>query len=253
METFGTTHNTYKENPWNKETNIAEVMNDVKERLRPILQELKSDVEANKIGMILGIDGGGRVPALLLARVLKYKASIETRFVTGNKNVDNEDKIKRLEELIGHFSTDEFKGQLGDREVIIMDDIVASGHSVDLTCQALKRVGIKYRICALAKEASQLSSDISEIEEFLDAKVIVGNTGTPLDDEYPEIYGKHKMAGVKKGVGMHSESIAIQNSKISELVNVDADEADEVLKITREKADQIAQELAIEIGWNIAK
>ncbi len=249
MKSFENKQATYKENLEDKEININEVMSDTKDRLRPILLQLKDDIEANKIGMVLGIDGSGRVPALIMSRVLKYSTQIETRFVTGNKNIDNEDHVDRLEELTAYFSSDEFKGQLGDREVIIIDDIVASGQSINLTCEALKRAGIRYRVCALSLEYSKQASDKNEIEQFLDAEVIVGNTGTPIDNEYPEIYGKRKMSGVKKGVGMHGESIALQNRRLSGLISVNPDEDSRVLKITREKVEEIAQELASELGW----
>jgi len=240
----------YKENHWEKETAIESVIDDIVERMRPILRAIKEDVEANKIGMVLGIDSSGRVPALLLAQTLKYKTNIEARFVTGNKNVDNEQKEMRQRDLVTHFSTPEFRGNVGNREVLIVDDIIASGFSITETCAALRENNIPFRVIALSMEDSELSDDKETIEEFLQATVLVGETNTPLDDEYPEIYGKHQMSGVKKGVGLFGKSIAktAADAKKNNMV-VPVEQNTEVLQRTRELVKEKAELLAQELGW----
>lgn len=240
----------YRENHWDRETVVEHVIEDIVDRLRPILKRIKEDVEHNKIGMVLGIDASGRVPALLLAQTLKYKTNIEIRFVAGNNNVDNEEKEERLRDLTAHFATSEFQSELQNREVLIIDDIIASGYSIAETCEALQRNNIVYRVVALALEDSQLSDDKEDIEEFLRTSVLVGETNTPLDAYLPEIYGKYQMSGVKKGVGMISKSIAKTASDAKQnnaIVPVEQNTA--VLQRTRELLKEKAGLLARELGW----
>lgn len=241
----------YKENKWSgdslDEIKVENVIFDTKERVRSVLREIKEDVEAGKYGMVLGIDASGRVPALLLANTIKYQTEIETRFVAG-ANIDRDEYKKRISELTDVFTTKEFLGNLNDKEVLIIDDIIASGRSLELVCTALKELGIPYQVVALGFENTTHS--ISDLEDLLGSKIIIGKTGTPLDDLYPEIYGKHQMSGVKKGVGVHSESISKIGERLSNegLINtISQDTA--VLQRTRELISLSAKKLAQEIGW----
>jgi len=240
----------YKENSWDEGTSVVRVMYDLKERIKPIVETLKEGIENDQYGMVLGVDASGRVPALVLARLIQYKRNIEIRFVTGNKNVDNEDSLVRLDELKGHFSTEEFRGQLGDREVLIVDDIIASGFSLELICRALKEVSLRYKVIGLAHEKSKTSASKEAVMERLEADILIGGEGDQFSGEYPEIYGKHQMAGIKKGVGMFSKSIHKTELDAQAGGNLYYPKQNQkVLQRTRELVNRTAHQLAEEIGW----
>jgi pyrimidine operon attenuation protein/uracil phosphoribosyltransferase len=243
-------HVIYKENLLGREVRVEHVMKDVKERVQPILSALKQDIEQNKIGMVLGIDASGRIPALLLAQAIQYKNDVEVRFVTGNKNVDYEDRVTRLEELKQHFSSATFQGELGEREILLVDDIVASGISVELTAEALRACELPYRLVTLSLEDSELASDKETIEVKISAPIITGETNSVLMGTVPGVHGKHQMAGVKKGVGMFSKSInktAFDAEAVGDKHYLKPNY--EVLQRTRELINQYARSLAEEMGW----
>src|SRR6266481_1025314 len=92
--------------------------------------KLRTDIESGAIGSIIGIDGSGRVAALLAREVIrivyehKGLKSAQTRFFAGRAD---------WEAIREHLKDNPLEK---DRKVLVVDDTLATGNSVKPIIQA---------------------------------------------------------------------------------------------------------------------
>lgn len=245
-----------------RERNVEDVMNHIKHDIGIILEKMRPSIEKHEYGIILGIDGGGRVPALVVGDTLnriyhsKNQEKIKTFFVAGSRNLHTykEGHTKR-EDLRVLFLGDSFQHIKTKKEkVLILEDVVSSGESLDLITKTMLQLGIQFEIATLSFDDSKiinptyvLEDDIIQIEEKLGSKIIYGEYGaiTPL-------YGAKQMSGVhkesdvifSKPIGKPVTGSSKRDLKIPESGNSTELVANrDVLVYTRELIPKISSEL----------
>ena len=158
-----------------------------------VLQELKESINKGDYGMVIGDDASGRVPAMIIQKVLKniYQekgfSPPEVRFVTGSKGAkDPEHKAKLLDEYLikalpGTIET--------DRRVLVVTDMIDSGRSIEPLVTALSKSGVKFDVVTVATVEDQL---LDELSKKWGVKVVRGQIGTPSIYKKPLISGYQK-------------------------------------------------------------
>ncbi len=105
--------------------------------------KLRTDIESGAIGSIIGIDGSGRVAALLAREVIrivyehKGLKSAQTRFFAGRAD---------WEAIREHLKDNPLEK---DRKVLVVDDTLATGNSVKPIIQALDALGYQSEFLAI--------------------------------------------------------------------------------------------------------
>lgn len=234
----------YQEIGQSFDTVVEEVMDTVKEKTRIVLLKLKERIENDEFGMVLGVDGSGRIPALLLGQTMRYAVRTEIKFVAGSRYVV-ENRGQRILELRKYFQRSEFKGLLNGRKVIVCDDVIVSGESIKLICVALQLSDIPYEVVSLSIQRGEFSAD--ELEQNVGSNIIYSDTNIPLS------YNKPQMSGVKKSSEIFSEPLdkyfADDNNNLGGVNNDESKQKPEILRRTRELIKQHASELAEELNW----
>lgn len=262
MESFKPRRKIYLESGQAAEFDTEEILQDTKKRLLDIIEQLNGQFESGEFGMVLGVDSSARVPALLLGKILKHKNPVEMRFVVGNRQLSEEDKVERLTELTEHFSSNSFRGSLANRKVLILDDVLDSGESLDIICKALRAVGIKYQVATLTfhqqgylipeggtgADGLRGQEKVDYLENKLESKIASG------DEKTAKIYGKHQMSGVRKSMGIHAVTFDDWAAQGRNTIpdyggGYTAGQDREVLEVTRERINEIADEVAEQLGW----
>lgn len=167
----------------------------LREPLGIILEQIKPDIETGSYSMVLGIDGSGRVPALVIGGVVKeiYKKNgenVDIKFLTGSRRMSESlQDIKRneIKEHVIKWNLDQSK------RILLVDDTLASGNSIKLICDVLKEVGYKFDVAAVGWTRSNSGRDEEYVREFLGAeRLVIGSVGIP------EIYHRPDLSGVEK-------------------------------------------------------
>lgn len=246
------------DNP-SREINIDKIMESMKLDLQNIFEKIKTAVDSHLYGIVIGIDGSGRVPALVLGETLNliYQAKKEQEperlFISGSRSLDLYDKEKKENDLRKFFQQEKFKlNKLNNRKILIVDDIVDSGNSLELITKILKELELPYEIVVSVLESKEDGSSSEEDEKRLEAKLgskIIYGKYAPAS----EVYGTKQMAGVHKSPDLifskptRSSVSKPPNIKIPEASMNNALEQDpqniEVLKHTRELVAKISKEL----------
>jgi len=242
-----------------KEININKVMESMRLDLQNILEKIKTSVDSHLYGIIIGIDGSGRIPALVLSKTLnliyqsKKEQELETLFISGSRSLDLYDKTKKENGLKKFFQQEKFNlNKLNGKKILIVDDIVDSGNSLELIAKTLKELELPYEIAVSVLESREDNSnpekDEKRLEDKLGSKIIYGEYG-PVS----EVYGTKQMSGVHKSPDfIFSKPINIpvskpKNMNIPEVSRNFIPEEDsqntEVLKYTRELVAKISKEL----------
>ena len=241
------------------ETSVEETLRETKERAAIVLRKLRNKIEAGEFQIVLGIDASGRVPALMLGKAIQYKHPISIRFIAGTRHLRREDANSELEKLTEHFSSKDFEG----KKVLIVDDVIDKGSSLQLLCKALIKSKVDYEIAALAVTERPISEDSpnsagadlhfhakkAELEKTLGGNITYADTDIPL------IYGKKQMSGVAKGQSIFGTPLEKEVLRYKSTIPSYGEEVAppkqnrDVLTYTRKRTEEIAKELAQEMGW----
>lgn len=99
-----------------------------------LLEKLRKDIDAGAIGTIVGVDASGRLPALVMGKVLKRIYAErgfpgpEIRFAPGKFSSLNSFKFNTLDK---------------QRKVLVVDDTITTGHSMTSPMRVLDGFGFK--------------------------------------------------------------------------------------------------------------
>ncbi|PCI30857.1 hypothetical protein COB52_00815 [Candidatus Kaiserbacteria bacterium] len=157
------------------------------------MEDLKEEIANEEFGMVLGVDGSGRVPALIIEKVIKHVSPVEVRFIAGSR--PEEGVSTREDELEEYFSGEVFKALKAEgKRVLIVEDTLVTGESLVDICRALQNKEVEYEIVSLSYLGSKKISS-GEFSTRLGAKVHFSGKWTP------SIYRKKKMSGVYKEKG----------------------------------------------------
>jgi len=249
-----------------EERDVNLIMETVKIDSQRILEKIRNSIDNHKYGAILGIDGGGRVPALILGKTInniyasKREEKIKTFFITGSRSLNIYGKdTEKIKQLTSYFKQNSFEGiKNKDGKVLIVEDVVASGASLKLIVQVLQDLKLQYDITTLSFDDSRLinnnnkEKDIVEIEKKLGSKIHYGEYGG-----VSKLYGSKQMQGVHKSPDLlFSKPLGKPVSKVK-YVNIPSldghsfefiqdEQNKEVLRGTRELVSKISEELTKE-------
>ena len=203
MPKFNSKKSTYEEpsNP-GVENNINKVMYSMEDNVIEIIEKLRNSIENQKYASILGIDSSGRVPALLMKKVIegiydknRSKSKIGIHFLNGFRN--KEAVMEQLKEFFRQESYQDIKEN--NKKVLIVDDVLVSGSSVKPILEALRDAKIDFDLAVMSYSDSEVENptytkeDIKYIEKKLGTRVYYGEFGG-----ISEVYGKKQMSGVKQ-------------------------------------------------------
>lgn len=190
-----------------------------------LLESLRNDIEKGTIGTIVGVDSSGRIPALLVSKVIKRiyaKRSfrpLETRFLKG-KIHKNPIALKRLPGAIEEMDISK------DRKVLVVDEAYTTGTSVRSIMETFKEFGYQVELVVFS------SFDRKSMKE----KYVAHH---PTENEFVEIFKRYRMSGVTKDTDSE-ELHATPNYKLEF-----ADEDLEVLPAVREALNEMAERIAL--------
>lgn len=254
-----------KSNP-GKERDVKLIMEAVKRDLQMILEKIRSSIDNHQYKAILGIDGGGRIPALILGNTInniytsKEEEKVKTFFLAGSRSLGiygkDTEKIKQLTAYFNQNSFDDIKNKNG--KILIVEDVIASGNSLKFIVQVLQDLKLQYDIATLSFDDSQLVNnnnnerDITEVEKKLGSEIHFGEYGG-----VSELYGSKQMQGVHKSPDLlYGKPLGKPVSKVK-YVNIfspdghsfefiQEEQNKEVLKKTRELISKISEDLTKE-------
>jgi hypothetical protein len=176
----------------------AEVF-ELKEPLSQILSTLRADIDTHHIRTLVGDDSSGRIPTLILKKVLTelYQetttAPPSTLFIQGpggGKPVNEKEDEERVRQLVEHLQKCISYGEIvigPSHKVLIVTEVIKSGKSLIPIVMACKQLGITYEIVSLGIEKEKSKE---QLEEEFGVKIHSGMAGTP------SIYRKPAFSGV---------------------------------------------------------
>ncbi len=244
------------------EKNVDQIMQSVKVDLGIILEKIRNSIDSHKYGITLGVDSGGRVPALTLSKTInniydsRGQEKMETYFIAGSRNLHQYKATDKDIEMEKFFMQSVFQKVRDRREkVLIVDDVVATGDSLELITTTLKKLNLPYEIATLSFDDSKLKNntysptDIEEVEDRLGSNIVFGEYGG-----VSKLYGSNQMQGVHKSPDeLYSKPLNTPISKnlkvVPPSVGVPFEQESqnkEVLRRTRELVSKISDELAQE-------
>jgi adenine/guanine phosphoribosyltransferase-like PRPP-binding protein len=228
----------YENNIVDKPVDIEYILDRVKRATFGIIKQIKERIIAEEYGMVLGIDASGRVPALLIAEVIKTVHHIDVRFVAGNRLTNASTSITQQIEydLKEYLSSEAFSGvhKMG-KKILIVDDTIVTGGSINKICDTLTLLDIKYDIVALN----------SMLEVQLEGEV-PGNIIDKVTSTWngvSDMYNKQGMSGVVKSKDKIFSTTATNSSTDHKPTKGFIDKKD-AMKYTRRRIKDLALEIA---------
>lgn len=209
--------------------------------LKNILGTLRESIDNNNYGLIIGDDVSGRIPAIILKRVIdsvyekKGLDAIPTRFIAGAKlwEMSPQEKLEK-ESKIDKYIQQSLLGLIQGKRVLIVTEVIITGSSLEILCSKLRGVGIDFDIASIG---FSVSKDFSEIEQRLHSKIYTGGKGTP------SIHSNKKLSGVvKKDLELFSRPIRSQD----EMSDKESSSIQNDISIARKDANIVADHL---IHW----
>lgn len=188
---------------------------ELQEPLEDVIEQLRPRIEGGEYGLIIGDDASGRVPTLIVDRVVKQlyqdreRRPAKTVFMTGsgsggyeiNETV-REEKQYRTQELLGRYQR-EYSDGLKPRRVLIVTDTVRTGNSLKLLTDSLHQAGLEFDIASvgLVNYSEENREEWKTIlEEKLGGTIYFSMSGTPT------IYHQSQLSGVTKEPGqLHAD------------------------------------------------
>ncbi len=159
-----------------------------------VMKKLYPKIAAGEYGLILGDDASGRIPSLLLNDIIRgiYQEFgheyPRLSFVAGSKELEGEAKDKKKEKISRFLEELQKKQKNGERKILIVTDVIATGVSLDPLIEAIKEKGIDFDVVSMGDVSSY------DIDSRWGKPIYSGETGVP------KIYGMGSLSGVEKNV-----------------------------------------------------
>ena len=165
-----------------KHEQIAEL----EEPIRNILKEILPKIEKGEYGLIIGIDTSGRIPTLIIDKLVNY--------IYTQKGND----FSRTRFLAGRGDKEETKKQIEiwgpSKKVLIIDDTFIVGNAIRFLTEALREMKVPFDIVAV----SGLGGNYRESALNIGAgKIYIGKSDNAAIVNAKHLSGVHKYAGDK--------------------------------------------------------
>lgn len=182
---------------------------ELREPIRDLLRQLHEHINNGSYKLLIGGDASGRIPALIFDKVIRkiYREKgfdvprTLTSFIAGGqryadpgpgeKTKSEEIKTNIRKHYIGDNLKDSNKDGKYDGRVLIVEDTIASGASIQPVTQALRELGIEFDIATIGF----MATNKKYIEDSL------GGTIFHYMDKTPNIYARRSLSGVAKNRG----------------------------------------------------
>lgn len=197
-------------------------ISELQEPLESIVEQLQESIEHGDYSTIIGDDASGRIPTLILERIISGIYSdrglprTKTLFLTGSGSggyeLTHDEKFRKGSQIyrLLYKSQKSAMPHQGGRALIVTESI-RSGRSLAPLTDELHRLSIDFDIAAVgidpffSPENPQVEKKI--LEERLGTRLFFGMRRTP------SIYGRYNIAGVQKNASqLHSEVYIKNNS-----------------------------------------
>jgi hypoxanthine phosphoribosyltransferase len=224
-----------------KERDATEIMQSIRYDIGLILDKIRPAIESHTYDIVIGVDGGGRLPALVLGKTLDtiYHAHNEektkTFFLAGTRDITPwklDEKLEKLNEFFKQPIFEQLKNS--SKKVLLVEDVIQTGRSLSPIVKTLKKLGINYEVVTLSFVDTSVKNptfeadiDIQQIEDVVGAPIIYGEYGG-----VSSVYGSRQMAGVQKN------STELFSTTLKEKQNR------EILAYTRSQISDIAKNLS---------
>jgi adenine/guanine phosphoribosyltransferase-like PRPP-binding protein len=192
----------FREEGISRKFSVEEIMKETSVDVRNLLEKRRSVIENREVAVVLGVDGSGRVPALLVGKTIQniYKRmdedGPEIRFISGSRSFSGQAQFDRTDQMEAYFKEHIAELVPAGKKVLVVDDVIESGNSVLPIVGALQRLGLSFEIMTCGHVEHNAESDsfveLPDLEELFDTTITAANAGTP------HIYGRKSMAGVIK-------------------------------------------------------
>lgn len=199
--------------------------------IKIIIEKIKSRIENDEYGLIIGDDASGRIPTLILGNFIR-KISEQRGlnkpniiFIPGKLmgpflGFGSDGMREKLENHISGFGATE------EKRVLIVTDTILSGGSLEILVKLLKKSGYICDIATIGIEEEPIDieappKDLEYIETHEDilggAEIISGeyNGEDDMHPNTPKIYKKKNLSGVTKKAG-RTRSTTIKSKESDE-------------------------------------
>lgn len=210
-----------------------------------ILEKLKSEIEEGSYNLILGDDTSGRIPTLIVSKVLQeiYKEkgfkNPLTRFVAGSSKIFRDKDIEQKEIDLEHYFSVLKKNLIkrnddqNKEKVLVVTDSIHKGTSISILINGLKKNGLKADVAAVGVTYPNI---IESLENKWGGKIAYGIYDTP------SIYEDKRLSGVKKN---DRELFSVSRTSLIR----DKKDADSELEALKQQAvvNEVREELVPEV------
>lgn len=205
---------------------------DLRRPMESLLRQLRERIEIGGYDFVVGEDASGRIPALILGKVLEILQKerggnpLKIKFFAGRATE------RVLEEEISSWETNSGVGEKHEPPTaLVVTDTIRTGKSIKPICSGLDKNGFEFDVATAGFEGYR--KEFESVQKAIGRNIFCGRVGST-----PQIYGKHKLAGiVKSGGEPHSKAYkTYKHDKLSELVQ-------EKINRARKDAKQLADEL----------
>lgn len=232
----------------NQQKNL-EALNQLEKPIKNILQELRGEIDDGEYETIIGDDASGRIPALILNKVIKqiysekdYSAP-SSLFISGshphNLEVHQKEQKIKTDKIIQHLKN-VWRDQLPSKKILLVTEVIASGYTLKPICDALKAMGVNFEIATIGFHPVSGTYKIDEmkekIESYLGTKITYGMFGTP------ELYDRKALSGVKK----NPKEVLAKRSDIALFGLLKSEKVKEAKKQARTEVENITKNV---IKW----
>jgi adenine/guanine phosphoribosyltransferase-like PRPP-binding protein len=195
--------------------NGPDVIPDTIARVEKLLDQpvLRERIKSGAYGLVVGVDASGRVPALLMHKIVLGFRNVPLRFVAGKKTfdeIDVQDRANGIGSVI-YGMHDTLQDQGGGR-VLLVDDVISSGEAIADICREMQVLGMTYDIAVLGAQGTDDESNTDIQAKKLGGEVFYAQIDHPDSLSFPEIYGRSEYSGVvKSGGAIYAQPAILQN------------------------------------------
>ena len=170
----------------------------LREPFHDLLEKLRERIKNGDYQLVIGDDASGRLPALLMHRVVRavYRKSgrgeLPLLFLAGSGGLQDSQRREKTEKLESFIRSCIEETPL--RRVLIVTEVVQTGESLRPLCHVLQDLGLQYDIATVGIDPPDGTPEraCARLAGSLGGEVVYGMKGEP------SVYGEHRLAGVQK-------------------------------------------------------
>jgi hypoxanthine phosphoribosyltransferase len=183
-----------------------ELMKEMEPVMSSLVMKLKTEIETGEYGALLSDEVGGRIPTLILRKIMKEKGpnvDIKTFFLAAGTGLEGKAtsyiptpfvKTRRqdYEKLKSYL-----KKAKTDKKLLIITEFIQTGHSIHSIVEALQNLGIQnFDIATLYLAATDYPDNIAQRHRNISGKKIIYGSDEEFDPGFGTMH--HQLSGLTK-------------------------------------------------------